>query len=562
MRDLAIVCLTALIGLSQSAPSPPAAPTVAAAQAMLAAGDNAGARAVLEKIAASDPRNFRVWSMLGAACRRLNDNDCAVSAYTKALGVRPDDPQTFVNMGVAYAAKSDPDSAFAWLGKARATRRVDMTQLAGNPAIAALTTDPRYASLLPTADDFKNPFVEPTKILQEISGEAANDQFGWIARVIGDVDGDRVTDFVTSAPSNGAGGANAGRVYVYSSKRGTLVWKADGQAGDRFGSGIEAAGDVNGDGAGDVIASAPFGGYAKVLSGRDGALVHTLRGETPAEAFGMHVSGMADIDGDRVPDLIVGAPGNPRAPGEFTGRAYIFSGKTGALLHTLKGERSGDLFGSAVTGATRPGKSLFVVGAPAAGPQRTGRAYIYTKPDARPAFVVESDETGAALAAMFVSVPGDLDADGVDDVFISDWSNTAKGPSTGRVYVHSGASGRRLFALTGENPGDGLGTSQSTAGDVDGDGTPDLIVGAWQFGGAAVGGGTSYLYSGKTGAVLKTYTCRTPGDAFGFDAVGMGDIDGDGTVDLLITSAWSAVKGFHSGRVFIISSGIALPRRR
>ena len=56
--------------------------------------------------------------------------------------------------------------------------------------------------------------------------------------------------------------------------------------------------------------------------------------------------------------------------------------------------------------------------------------------------------------------------------------------------------------------------------------------------------------------MLKTYTCRTPGDTFGFDAVALGDVDGDGTVDFLITSAWSGVSGFHSGRVFIISSGV------
>ena len=74
-------------------------------------------------------------------------------------------------------------------------------------------------------------------------------------------------------------------------------------------------------------------------------------------------------------------------------------------------------------------------------------------------------------------------------------------------------------------------------------------------------GGRAYLYSGRTGALIKTYTCRTPGDTFGFDAVGMGDIDGDSTTDFLITSAWSAVNGFHSGRVFIISSGV-VPKRR
>jgi hypothetical protein len=91
---------------------------------------------------------------------------------------------------------------------------------------------------------------------------------------------------------------------------------------------------------------------------------------------------------------------------------------------------------------------------------------------------------------------------------------------------------------------------------VDGDGRADLIVGAWQYGGAAVSGGRASLYSGKDGRLVKTYTCKVPGDTFGFDAVGMGDVDGDGTLDLLITSAWSGIHGYRSGRVFLISSGI------
>ncbi len=55
---------------------------------------------------------------------------------------------------------------------------------------------------------------------------------------------------------------------------------------------------------------------------------------------------------------------------------------------------------------------------------------------------------------------------------------------------------------------------------------------------------------------MKSYTGKVPGETFGFDAVGMGDVDGDGTIDFLITSAWSDIQGFHSGRMFIISSGI------
>ncbi|MBV9434744.1 MAG: FG-GAP repeat protein, partial [Acidobacteria bacterium] len=94
------------------------------------------------------------------------------------------------------------------------------------------------------------------------------------------------------------------------------------------------------------------------------------------------------------------------------------------------------------------------------------------------------------------------------------------------------------------------------AGDVDGDGHADLIVGSWQYSFAAIGGGRAYLYSGKDGHLIRTYTCRTPGDTFGFDAVSMGDVSGNGMSALLITSGWSGVHGFHSGRVFLISSGV------
>ncbi|HVT34121.1 MAG TPA: VCBS repeat-containing protein, partial [Nevskiaceae bacterium] len=149
-----------------------------------------------------------------------------------------------------------------------------------------------------------------------------------------------------------------------------------------------------------------------------------------------------------------------------------------------------------------------------------------------------------------------VDGDGVPDIYVSDWQHAALGPSTGRVYLYSGKTGRRLLRLTGETAGEGFGTTHASAGDIDGDGHADLAVGSWQYGGAAVSGGRVILYSGKSGKPLATYTCRIAGDTFGFDAVGIGDVDGDGIDDLLITSGWSAVSGHHSGRVFIVSSGV------
>ena len=200
--------------------------------------------------------------------------------------------------------------------------------------------------------------------------------------------------------------------------------------------------------------------------------------------------------------------------------------------------------------------TFLLVGAPKAGPRKTGRVYVYDRLSDKPKFVIESDETGSALGYMFLSVPGDLDGDGMVDVYATDFGNTAKGPSTGRAYAASGKTGARILTLTGETQGEAFGVGPSTAGDVDGDGRPDLIIGAWQYAGAAVSGGRAYLYSGKDGKLLKTYTCRIPGDTFGFDAVGLGDTDKDGTVDFLITSAWSGIKGNHSGRVLLISSGV------
>lgn len=364
---------------------------------------------------------------------------------------------------------------------------------------------------------------------------------------------------VTSAPTHGATrpGQAPGRVYVCSGRTGTLLWQATGTDNEQLGTGLEGAGDVNGDGAGDVIAGAPGGRHAHVYSGRDGRIIHTFESTDTTETFGNSASSAGDQDGDGVDDMIVGAPG--AAGSTRPGRAYVYSGRSGRLLFTLDGERIGDGFGSIVAGKRGGRATQLIVGAPTAGERQTGRVYVYDgrgKGDPAPPrarFTIDSDSSGAALGAMFASIVGDVDGDRIPDVYAADFPNGARGPSAGRIYVHSGKNGRRLLTLTGEHAGDGFGIGATDVRDVNGDGFDDVLVGAWQYAAVASSGGRVYLYSGRDGSLLRTITGRVPGETLGFDATGIGDVDGDGAIDLLVTSSWSNVNGFRSGRMYVIS---------
>ena len=334
----------------------------------LQSNDPEGAVEILTPITRRNPANARIWRMLGMAHQQLKQYDEALSAYRRSLEVEPQSPTTFYRIGCVQALRKDKEQAFEWLQKARATCKLDMTQITVDPDLASLRSDPRFKTLLPLPKDFENPFKEPVTILREWDGDAANDQFGWIARNIGDVDGDGVPDVVTSAPTKNIGGENAGRVYVYSTRTGKLIWQADGNPGDQLGSGVEGAGDTNRDGVPDVIASAPYTGKAMIYSGRDGHVLVTLTAEKADDEFGQHVSTAGDVNHDGYADVVVGAPGNS-ASGKRAGRAYVYSGKDGLLL-TLSGEREGDEFGSAVGGYADKNRTVLIVGAPKAGPRK------------------------------------------------------------------------------------------------------------------------------------------------------------------------------------------------
>src|SRR5688500_8482927 len=549
LQAVALAMLFVPASVAASAQQPPAPPPeVPLAQQLIGAGKFDSALRVIEPLVKASPQNGQAWVLLGQAHRGLGHYDAASESFQKALAVPAARRRAAQLLFLMAADSGRRGDAARWLPQVR-TSGIDFSTLVGNREVERLRGDARFAELFPGKGDFDRPFEERVRIIHEWRGDSAGAEFGWIARGIGDADGDGVADVTVSAPAHPPFGSGRGEVYVYYGRKGNAVGRRVGEQGALLVTSCEAAGDVNADGTPDVVAGAPGINAVLVFSGRDGRELLRIPGDSVDQGLGVSAGGVGDFNGDGHADIVAGAP-QSGAAGAAAGRAYVFSGKDGTRLLALDGEQPGDGFGSSASG----GRGRYIiVGAGGGGPQRTGRVYVYDRLDAKPKFVLNADETGRGFGSMFVSVIGDANADGTPDVYVSDYPNAAKGPATGRAYVFSGKDGAGLLALTGDTAGVGFGVGAAHTGDVNRDGHDDLVLGAWQHSTKAWSGGQILVISGKDGAVLRRITGRVPGETLGFDAVGIGDADGDGATDYLVTSAWSLVNGFRSGRTFVIA---------
>jgi len=394
-----------------------------------------------------------------------------------------------------------------------------------------------------------------------LDGQAAGDVLGCSVSGAGDVDNDGYDDVIVGAKWNDAGGTHAGRAYVYSGQTGDVIWTFTGEAdNDQFGYSVSGAGDVNNDGYDDLIVGAVYNstagyhyGRAYVYSGLTGALLWTITGEGASDVLGNSVSGAGDVNNDGYDDFIVGASGSD-AGGTDAGRAYVYSGLTGGLLWTLTGEAAGDRLGQSVSGAgdvNDDGYDDFVVGASEndAGGTSAGRAYVYSGLTGTALWTFTGEAAGDDFGAS-VSGAGDVNDDGHADLIVGAYQYDGGGSNRGRAYVYSGQTGSLLWTFSGILSGDHFGHSVSGAGDVNEDGYDDLIVGARNAGGDV---GRAYIYSGQTGSLLHAFTGEATDDEFGCSVSGAGDVNNDGIPDVIVGADRHDGTAGDAGRAYVFS---------
>ena len=350
-----------------------------------------------------------------------------------------------------------------------------------------------------------------------------------------------------------------------------------GDAGDQAGRSLAAPGDLDGDGLHDLIVGGigtAGDGRAWVLHGplstggsisdhADAWLLPTA----PGRGAGLVVASAADVTGDGRPDLLIGLP---RADGISTGAgaALVLPGPlSGALdpaeAHRLQGERTDDFAGAAIDGpgdVDGDGVADVLVGAWGHDTVGVfgGRAYVMLGPVTEDAALADAevvldgadtwDVLGFAVAGL-----GDIDGDGHADIAVGAYGHDAGGLSAGAAWMFTDPLGASTLAdaiasIEGEGVDTAAGWSLDGAGDTNGDGFTDVVVGAPGPGAAAL------LLGPVSGtATLETADARfVAGADAGTTVAGAGDIDGDGLDDLLIGAPEADGATARGGRAWLL----------
>jgi hypothetical protein len=337
--------------------------------------------------------------------------------------------------------------------------------------------------------------------------DQANALFGTSVATAGDVNRDGFDDVIVGAEGYSNGQASEGRAFAYHGSAAGLSatpnWTAESnQAGAQFGRSVASAGDVNGDGYDDVIVGAWSYDNGQQHEGRAFAYHGSAAGlsATPnwtAESnqhsalFGLSVAGAGDVNGDGYDDAIVGALQYDN--GQNTeGRAYAYYGSAAGLSMT-------------------------------------------------PNWIAESNQVRAYFGTS-VAGAGDVNRDGFDDVIVGAEGYSNGQAMEGRAFAYHGAaaglSATPNWTAESNQAGAQFGRSVASAGDVNGDGYDDVIVGATFFDHGQTDEGRTFAYHGSGDGLSTTSNWTAESNQasawFGAAVAGVGDVTGDGYSDVIV----------------------------
>ncbi|MFN7590454.1 MAG: protein kinase domain-containing protein [Planctomycetota bacterium] len=322
--------------------------------------------------------------------------------------------------------------------------------------------------------------------------------FARAAAALGDVDGDLCDDLAIGMPVASLAGDPAAAIEAWSGRTGERIWRTEHEVSS-FGAALAAIGDVDGDGVRDLLAGiSPLTlqepGGAQVLSGRTGRVLHTLRGERTGIWFGAAVAAAGDVTGDGVDDLLVG--GNY---GDAPGHVAVFDGHSGAVVTTFGDDDASSRFGHTLLGV------------------------------------------------------GDLDRDGRADLAIAAPGQPNSNTQPGRVLVFSSRTNKRLYELRGDRPRDLFGLELCHLPDWRHASEPAIAVAAGR--GGPIGNGYVRVFALPDGAPLQTMAGHHGQHRFGVSLVDLGDRDGDGRRELGVTT----LHGNRNAEFYVMTLRDAFP---
>lgn len=402
-----------------------------------------------------------------------------------------------------------------------------------------------------------------------LESNQANAYFGYSVATAGDVNGDGYSDVIVGAYAFDNGQTDEGAAFVYhgsatgvSNAYTTLL--ESNQASAAFGRSVACAGDVNGDGYSDVIVGAnfftdgeSFEGAAFVYhgsaSGISNVIVTQLESNQVNGNFGRSVASAGDVNGDGYSDVIVGA--SQYSDGQAgEGVAFVYHGSASGINTTIKAMLECNLasaqFGISVSCAgdvNGDGYSDVIVGGNtySNGQSNEGVIAVFLGAAAGvstvPATQVESNQATGQLGYS-VAGAGDINGDGYSDIIVGAYTYSNGQANEGVAYVYFGsATGINIATptlLEMNQASANFGVSVACAGDVNGDGYSDLIIGANQYDNGQTDEGAAFVYHGSAGGISNTIATQIERDQntsyVGFSVACAGDVNADGYSDVVV----------------------------